>query len=150
MDIMKHKDFTAMINEFKIFLQERYYQLDELVRKKNKFVSSHEIQKSTQAPMIILTKDTVKNSKHENPQSETFFKCTLESLQMEKNISRHTENTNCLVIPLKKVLFKFDRKRLHNQANKTFQYLTKENKTKNLYTFQVFNVFNICADDHQY
>ena len=34
MDIMKHKDFTAMINEFKLFLQEQHYQLDELVRKK--------------------------------------------------------------------------------------------------------------------
>ena len=34
MDIMKHKDFTAMINEFKIFLQEQHYQLDELVRTK--------------------------------------------------------------------------------------------------------------------
>ena len=61
MDIMKHKDFTAMINEFKIFLQEQHYQLDELVRKKNKFMLSHEIQKSTQAPMIILTKDMAKN-----------------------------------------------------------------------------------------
>ena len=111
---------------------------------------SHEIQKSTQAPMIILTKDMATNSKHVNPQSETFFKCTLESLKFEKNISRHTEHTNCLVIPLKKVLFKFDRKGLHNQANKTFQYLTKENTTKNLYIFQVFNVFNICANDHQY
>ena len=90
------------------------------------------------------------NSKHVNPQSETFFKCTLESLQFGKNISRHTEHTNCLVIPLKKVLFKFDRKRLHNQANKTFQYLTKEKTTKNLYTFQVLNVFNISANDHQY
>ena len=28
MDIMKHNDFTAMINEFKIFLQEHHYQLD--------------------------------------------------------------------------------------------------------------------------
>ena len=26
MDIMKHKDFTAMINEFKLFLQEQHYQ----------------------------------------------------------------------------------------------------------------------------
>ena len=34
MDIMKHKDFTAMINELKIFLQEQHYQLDELVRKR--------------------------------------------------------------------------------------------------------------------
>ena len=150
MDIMKHNDFTAMINEFKIFLQEHHYQLDELVRKKSEVVSSHEIQKSTQAPMIILTKDMATNSKHVNPQSETFFKCTLESLQFGKNISRHTEHTNCLVIPLKKVLFKFDCKRLHNQANKTFQYLTKEKTTKNLYTFQVLNVFNISANDHQY
>ena len=34
MDIMKHKDFTVMIDKLKIFLQEQHYQLDELVRTK--------------------------------------------------------------------------------------------------------------------
>ena len=34
MDIMKHEDFTVMIDELKIFLQEQHYQLDELVRKR--------------------------------------------------------------------------------------------------------------------
>ena len=40
MDIIKHEDFTAMINEFKIFLQEQHYRLDELVRKKKVCVVS--------------------------------------------------------------------------------------------------------------
>ena len=109
-DIMKHSKFSEMNDELKQYLQKQHTKVDESIRKDSNEFLSQEIQKSSQISQVILTDNMIEKLKSVNPAVESFSKVALDDTTASDIMSyKHPLYKNCLMIPMKKILYKFDR-----------------------------------------
>ena len=150
-DIMKHTKFSEMNYEFKEYLQKQHTELDESIRKNSKRFSSQKIQKSSQTSQVILTDNMIDKLKSINPNAEGFFRVALNDTEgSDKTSYRDPSYNNCLMIPLKKVLFKFDRKRIILQANSKYDIQSTDKKTKKLPALILVTVLEIHKKENEH
>ena len=150
-DIMKHSEFSHMNDELKEYLQSQHTELDESIRTDSKEYSSQEIEKSSQISQVILTDNMIEKLKSVNPAAESFFKVSLDDMTGSDISSyKHPLYHNCLMIPMKKTLFKFDRKKLILRGNAKYEVQCTDGKTKKIPVLIILNVLGIGKNENEF
>ena len=86
-----------------------------------------------------------------NPAVESFFKVALDDMMASDIMSyKHPLYQNCLMIPMKKILYKFDRQKLILQSNLKYEVKLTDGKTNKLLVLLILNVLEIHKEENEY